>query len=279
MSRKFVRVDLPVGKPDSTVKLAQKIIAHNTALGVGSPFAGGTVVNMADVAAVVASIIGARTPATQNLAKKQADNEKGRKIFGIDAGQSANTTGTIYHDIIINAKWLKIKSQNNEEQASLYGFPVTVNEANGRRNVAFNIPYTSPEALITLATTMLNKHTTDGVDSLLIGSGVDMGDFEDNLTSAVALFTSADTEEGQSQASYEQALALIGYAEGQTSNTENTLYFYLGRIRDALLVINDGNEEQLSVWGFNVVASEAMTGRRTNGGDKKVADNPTPPTT
>ena len=49
--------------------------------------------------------------------------------------------------------------------------------------------------------------------------------------------------------------SIIGVEVGQSSQSTGTLYYYLTSIRDLLLVIYRGNEEQLSTWGFNVAVS------------------------
>ncbi|HLG33344.1 MAG TPA: hypothetical protein VI757_00565 [Bacteroidia bacterium] len=55
----------------------------------------------------------------------------------------------------------------------------------------------------------------------------------------------------------QQVEAKQGYAEGQTSETVGTLYYSYTGIRDRLLNVNAGVEENLSEWGFDVVLDEA----------------------
>lgn len=57
---------------------------------------------------------------------------------------------------------------------------------------------------------------------------------------------------GVAQASNELARNLCGSGEGQNSLTPGTLYHNVLRVRDLLLTVHTGNEEQLGLWGYDV---------------------------
>lgn len=259
MARKNVRVDIPVGNVDDTLRLGKKIIDKHQELDAdaGSPLTGS--VDMDAFTDLHTEAVENRTPAVADYQQKQAWNDQALNIIGIGAGQTLQNKGTVYWYINRVHKYLKMKFKNNEEQASLWGFDVVISEVNSRRHVRFNIPYSSPKGLLDLSSSIISKHTADGAGSILIPVIIDMGDFEAKHIQATELRDQAEDLDAESQAANQQARVLCGYGEGQNSNTPGTLYFLLTKIRETLLLIHDGNEEQLSTWGFNVVISETDT--------------------
>ena len=83
----------------------------------------------------------------------------------------------------------------------------------------------------------------------------DMADFDAKLTEADSLRAQSKDLRAQSEALMEQANGIMGFDVGQTSENPGTLYYYMTMFRDQLLITYRGNEEQLSVWGFDVVVS------------------------
>jgi hypothetical protein len=79
------------------------------------------------------------------------------------------------------------------------------------------------------------------------------------VNEARTLRDDALAKDQMSQANNELARNLCGYGEGQTSETPGTLYYLITQVRDLLLVAYDGNEEQLSTFGFNVVVSSSTS--------------------
>ena len=71
--------------------------------------------------------------------------------------------------------------------------------------------------------------------------------------------TSSKELRAQSEALMQAANTIFGVEVGQNSKSPGTLYNYLAAIRDLLLVIYRGNEEQLSTWGFDVVVSASSS--------------------
>lgn len=262
MARKNVRVDIPIGNVDLTVKLGETTSARHIALGANSPLTGQ--IDMAVFDALIIDIKNARKPAVLDSRQKEAWNEQALTVIGIAAGQNLQSKKTVYWHINQVQKFMAFKFKGNEEQASLWGFDVVVSDKAGRRYVNFNVPYNSPEGLLDLGTSIVNKHTTDGATSILTTPLFDMADFEAKVNAARNLRDEALTKDQNSQANNELARNLCGYGEGQTSETPDTLYYLVTQVRDLLLVAYDGNEEQLSTFGFNVVVS---TSTSSGGGD------------
>lgn len=262
MARKNVRVDIPIGNVDLTVKLGETTSARHIALGASSPLSGQ--MDMAVFDALVANIKAARGPAISDAQQKEAWNEQALTVIGIAAGQNLQSKKTVYWHINQVQKFMAFKFKGNEEQASLWGFNVVVGETNGRRHVAFNVPNKSAEGLLDLGAAIISKHNTDGAGSIFTAALFDMADFEAKVNEARTLRDDALAKDQTSQASYELARNLCGYGEGQTSETPDTLYYLVTQVRDLLLVAYDGNEEQLSTFGFNVVVS---TSTSSGGGD------------
>lgn len=257
MAKKNVRADIPVGNIDRTVKLGENISARHIALGAGSPLTGQ--VDMVVFDGLLGNIKAARGPAISDSREKEAWNEQALTVIGMAAGQNLQTKNTVYWHINKVQKFMVFKFKGNEEQASLWGFDVVVSETGGRRNVSFNVPYSSPEGLLELGANIISKHAADGAGTILTAPLFDMTAFEDAVTTARRLRDDALAKDQASQANNELARNLCGYGEGQTSETPGTLYYMITQVRDLLLVAYDGNEEQLSTFGFNVVVSTSSS--------------------
>lgn len=261
---------MPIGNVDDSITLGNSIKKKHDALVAGagdSPLEGQVDMTLFD--ALLTSIKANRTPAVTDTQQKEAWNEQALTVIGIAAGQNLQVKNTVYWHINKVHKFLAFKYKGNEEQASLWGFNVVVSESSGRRYARFNIPYSSPQGLLDLSTNIISKHTGDAVASVLPPALIDMADMAAKNNQAIQLREDADTKSQNAQAGNELARNQCGYGEGQTSQTPDTLYWYFTQVRDLLLVAHEGNEEQLSTWGFNVVVSSS-----TSHGP---GTNPTPP--
>jgi hypothetical protein len=118
-----------------------------------------------------------------------------------------------------------------------------------KNNFRVIIPQNVDEFL-TLSNDIVNKHTTDGVSSILNGI---------NMTDMIAKNTLAKTKHDESEqltldkekAIEDRDLAL-GLADTQSSYTPNTVLYFVSGIRDFLLGVNKGSEKTLGDWGFVV---------------------------
>jgi len=254
MGRKNIRVGLTIGSVDKSITLGTAIRTRHITLGVNSPL--NNQVDMTEYGNILNEVIAQRTPAKQKTGEKEAFNEQAINLIGIGAGQNLQTKDTVYWYIGKVHSFYQSKFKGEEEQASLWGFNITITQTGGRRNANFNIPYNSPEGLLELASDIINKHTTDGVNSILIPAIINMTDFQAKFNQAQTLREDAGDLDAEKQAGNELARNLCGYGEGQTSDTPGTLYFFFTKIRDLLLTVNEGNESQLELWGMKVVVSE-----------------------
>ncbi|MCD4818487.1 MAG: hypothetical protein K8S23_07325 [Candidatus Cloacimonetes bacterium] len=127
-----------------------------------------------------------------------------------------------------------------------------------RKNVKVDLHVNKIEALMTLLSVVNKKHIALGTDSPL--NHINMADFDSKLKVAETKRASSKELRAQSEALMEAAYSIIGLGIDQGSTSPGTLYYYLTSIRDMLLVIYKGNEEQLSTWGFNVVSSSSSHG-------------------
>jgi hypothetical protein len=162
--------------------------------------------------------------------------------------------------------FLQLKFRNNPEELSNWGFEVVITQTGGRRNVAITVPVDTPENLIKLCTSISDKHIADGVGSILNNSEVDMAIFTTVLGNAATFLNNSTEQSAIRQSNNNQADNIIGYAEGQTSDTPGTLYYDITGIRDRLLNKYAGTEEMLSEYGFKVVI-----------GTSSLPDEETPP--
>jgi hypothetical protein len=194
-----------------------------------------------------------RKAALKDIAEKEAMNEQARNIIGMGKGQNVTIPNTLYYYIKNVEQFFRFKFKGNEEQASLWGFNVVVKQSRGRRYVKFNIPYNRAEKLLALSKSILKKHNDDGLSTVFVPALFDLANFQARYDEVMLLRTEAKKKDGNRKAANELAYNLCGYGKGQSSQTPDTLYWYITQVRDLLLVTYVGNEEQLSVWGFKVV--------------------------
>jgi hypothetical protein len=268
MSKRNVRVELFVDEPDDTLKLCDAILEKHTALGVGSPLTG--FFDMTEFAGKVTSAKGFRKQASKDDRASQSKFNACRVKCGIAEGQNKQTTGTLYYMVLSIRDFLLLKFRLTPESLSLWGFNVVVTQTNGKRNVRVDIPDDTPEGLLALCNAISEKHIDDALTSILTDSEVDMAAYTTLLGEANTLLAQCVTLRGTRQSNNDQALAIIGYSEGQTAETPGTLYNFNTGFRDRLLNKHQGVEETLSEYGFDVVISASSS-----------ADNeetpPTPP--
>jgi hypothetical protein len=129
-----------------------------------------------------------------------------------------------------------------------------------RKNVKVDIPVYQPDKLITLCEDVYRKHTALGDASPLLE--MDMVGFNAQLTLAKSKRDTSREQRRQSESTMQESDVALGTAIGQTSETPGTMYNRITLVRDELLVSYTGNEEALSEWGFNVVISESVPGKR-----------------
>lgn len=255
MGRKTIRVNLPVDEPDETNTLCDRILEKHTALGASSPLTG--LFDMTDFGTKLTFCKDNRKLAAKKDGESQKKFNEAAKLCGIAEGQNKQTEGTLYVFVLAIRDYLLIKFRDTPESLSEWGFAVVVSQTGGRRNVRVEIPDDSPETLLALCTLINDKHIADGAGSVLLSGTVDMAVFGTKLGTANTVLDESVVLRGEKEALNQQVQARQGYAEGQTSETPGTLYNFYTGIRDRLLNVSQGVEENLSEWGYDVVLDEA----------------------
>lgn len=127
--------------------------------------------------------------------------------------------------------------------------------------VKVEIPRDSPDDLLKLSSEVEQNHLKLGEASPL--NGLDMKTFTAKLKSAEENRKEAKRLHAKAELLNEQALLDLGIAKSQNSKTPDTLYNTLTRVRDILLGVNRGREENLNEWGYKVVNSVVRTKKVT----------------
>ncbi len=254
---RFIRVDLPVDSPEDTFKLCKKIAARHTALGAGSPLTG--FVDMVAFATNHTNAASLYEQGDNNRETAQAKRGQALKKCGIAKGQNKSSVDTLYWYVLQVRDILLVKNRNEEDNLEEWGFTVVISQTGARRNVRVDIPDDTADELTSLAEEIIEKHTALGAGSPLTGN-VDITDFETKTTDSRTLVDEAEAADADAQALHGQALNLLGYADGQTSDTEGTLYYDIINIRDRLLQVYQGEEDNMEPWGFKVIIGGSTTG-------------------
>lgn len=126
-----------------------------------------------------------------------------------------------------------------------------------RKTVRVDIPTSSPETLMALGQSILKKHTADGDASPLDNDK--MTKLAAALAIAVPQNQAALDADGVAQKARQVRDQALGVADGQTVYTKDTGLNLVTYARDELLVENEGQEEALTAYGFNVVVGSAKS--------------------
>ncbi len=259
---KYVKVTLPKDKPKESVELGDAIILKNTAEGAGSSLA--PVIDVADFTAKVTLAKTKRASATAKEVDAQSKFGHIKTKSGLGENQNKDTKDVILWYVRQARDLLLVIHSGNEEDLSPYGFNVVITTSGGRKNVRVDIPE-QPVELIELAEAIVAQHTLLGAGSPLTAALIDMAAFGTLVTDARTLLDAWTVLRGEIQALNNEALNIIGYGEGQKITTEGTIYNYFGKIRNRLLQKFQGNEEDLSLWGFKVVISSKRNKKGNSG--------------
>ena len=124
-----------------------------------------------------------------------------------------------------------------------------------RKTVRVDLPDGSPDDFIVLGNAILKKHLEDGASSPL--------DNDKMLKLAAVLAVAgpqnqaAKDADAVAQSARQVRDGALGLADGQTAYTKDTGLNLVTYARDQLLVTNEGAEEALTAYGFNVVVGSA----------------------
>lgn len=126
-----------------------------------------------------------------------------------------------------------------------------------RKNVKVKIPISKPDVFLAQGEVLDKKNIELGEGSPL--KPFNMVEYHDKLLEAIDYRAQAKALRAQSESLMQRANTIIGVADGQTSEIEGTLYYFMTMFRDQLLITYRGNEEELEVWGFDVVVSSNVS--------------------
>ncbi len=250
---KTVRVEMHIDSPHHTLHLCDRIIEKNTADGVNSSLS--PPIDMTAYAAKVTDAKAKRKDAEKKDETAQKKFQQVKLKCGLAENQNSETKDTIGWFVRQIKNLLLLVHDNNEEALSEYGFNVVITQTGARKNVRIDIPE-APHEMVELGEAIVEEHTALGVNSPLTAALVDMAAFETLVTDTATLRHDSEVLRGESESLFNQALVIIGYAEGQTIDTAGTIYHENGRIRNRLLQKFDGQEKALEEFGFDVVIGE-----------------------
>jgi hypothetical protein len=115
-----------------------------------------------------------------------------------------------------------------------------------------------PDKFIQLMKDLVEKHEAMGASSPLTNNTmVDMAAFKQKLLQADALRNESIKARAEAESKMNQAKEILGTANGQTINTDHTLYYDLDLLKKYLVFKFSGALEQMSEFGFEVVVANA----------------------
>ncbi len=193
--------------------------------------------------------------------RREKLNEERNLILGSDSRQSSYTTGTVKYFIIAARDILLAHYRGNERALGDWGY--TVNSPKGAVQVI--IPRGS-EQIIALAKLILQKHYSDGPNSLLQSLNWDL--LNTRLSEAEQKAQEAQAVNREKEKATQLRNIALGLDKGQNTKTTNTIKYIVRAVRDLLLGMYRGSEQMLGDWGFEVNFSA--------GGDGAATDQTTP---
>ncbi len=177
--------------------------------------------------------------------QKEKLNEERNLLLGLHDSQNAYSEGTVRSIITAVRDILLGQYRGNERALGDWGF--TVNSPKGKVQVI--IPRNADE-LIVLAKKVIEKHNLDGGASLL--HDLDWNTLGSKLYDAeMKLEEARQVSRDKEKATQARNIAL-GIDRGQNSKTPNTVKYIVKSIRDTLLGLFRGREQELGDWGFEV---------------------------
>ena len=131
-----------------------------------------------------------------------------------------------------------------------------------RKTIKVEVPHGEPEALIKLGQDVCKQHAKLATASPISDGVVKMSDYIKRINDAASLQTAIDELAAALQEKTGLRDQLLGMAQGQNSQSRGTVLFETMQIRDLLLAVNRGNEEELEPWGFSVTIGSAAAPKR-----------------
>ena len=254
MPRRNVRVDIPIGSPSAMITLVDNILERHEELGAGSAL------NDPEV-----DMAGLEAQNDIHKAKRKEGNDlhgEGELLIqaadtalGVEEGQTRDTEGTVYNLTGRARDRLLFVHDDEEEELTTYGFNVVIDKVRGKKTVSVEIPINSPDAMIELVEKLLERHDELGAESPLDIPELDMAGLQTQHDLHKAKRKEGNKKHGLAEPAIQKADKALGTEEGQTAKTKGTVYNITTRVRDRLLFVHEGEEEEATTYGFNVVIS------------------------
>jgi co-chaperonin GroES (HSP10) len=184
--------------------------------------------------------------------QKEKQNEARNLILGLHHSQNAFTPGTVLYYVAAARDLLLGEYRGSERVLGDWGFTV-----DSPKNAVRVVIRRSADALIVLAKNVLRKHQQDGANSLLLP--LDLSTLELRLVEAEEKLQAGRALNRDKEKATQARNIVLGIDKGQTSKTPNTVKYLVKSIRDVLLGIYRGREQELGAWGFEVNAHTATT--------------------
>ena len=281
MPKRNVRVDIPIGSPSDMIELVDNILERHEELGDDSALIDPEL-----------DMDGLATEHDIHKAKRKEGNDlhgEGEPLIqaadtalGVEEGQTSDTEGTVYNLTGRVRDRLLFVHEGDEEELTTYGFNVVVDKTRGKKTVSVEIPINSPKEMIELVDKLLERHNELGGDSPLNIDELDMDGLATQHDIHKTKRKAGNKKHGLAEPAIQKADKALGTEEGQTAKTKGTVYNITTRVRDRLLFVHEGEEEEATTYGFNVVISmtplpgeeepETFTGAVNAGGTMGITD-------
>jgi len=128
-----------------------------------------------------------------------------------------------------------------------------------RKTIRVDVPYRNPDKFIQLAQSILTYAAANPNPAL------DPAKIR-NLNAATGIAATNNTLgkslDAQAQVARQKRDTALGIADGQTAATPDTVLNLVNYVRDQLLLTNEGNEDVLEQYGFEVVIGTAKSPTR-----------------
>jgi len=254
MSKRTVRVTIPIGSPSEMSNLTDDILERHNDLGPGSPL-NDPELDMAGLAVQNATHKTKRSEGNTLHGQAEPLIQAADTALGVEEGQTIDTVGTVYNLTGRIRDRLLYFYPGEEEEATTFGFNVLVNEERGKRTVSMEIPIQSPKAMLELGDKILVRNAELGGGSPLNIPELDMATFASKHDLHKAKRKEGNKKHGLAEVAIQKADRALGTEEGQSKDSVGTVYNIVTRVRDKLLFVHPGEEEELTTYGFNVVVS------------------------
>jgi len=247
MSSKRIIVDFERSKPDAILIHSKRIIARHEEMADTSPL------KRFDMPAFtsITNDAGKKLQESRQLhAEAEGYTEEAYKSIGIHDEQSIRTPGTVYNTIGNIRSRLKNAYQGSEEKISAFGF----NVVNNAGNIRIDLPRQKIDSFFDLVYTIYETNKKLGDKSPI--ADFDIEGMSTKTLEAQNTHKKAKNLHAKAEAITQDAYQLIGIYKKQTIRTKGTLYNYIGQFRTELMIVYQGNEEELSRFGYNVVVEK-----------------------